>query len=227
MSLWDRAVSATDDVARHEDFEAAASRLVSEQVLYAADRGSKLAYGLIHQFERDFRSALDPLGYTLRVNSQLRYACAIPRHPKISTVSVDQTLLALVLRKIFDEETRSGTHDENGEVACDLVSLETKYRQATGGRELASGGKLSSLLQWMRRWGIARISDEDNGPFSADPLQPFVVIIRPGISDVLGETALQRLAQFSHPSVEPEGGDEEDEAVLTFGAEDPDRGIQE
>ncbi|WP_277401688.1 DUF4194 domain-containing protein [Achromobacter xylosoxidans] len=226
MSHWDRAVEATDNVARQEDFEAAASRLVSEQVLYAADRGSKIAYGLIQQFEREFRIALDPLGYTLRVNSQLRYACAIPRHPKISAVSVDQTLLALVLRKIFDEETRSGTHDENGEVACDLVSLETKYRQATGGRELATGGKLSSLLQWMRRWGIARVSDEDSGPFSPDALQPFIVIIRPGIADVLGETALQRLAQFSDPTIEADGGDEEEEVALPRDDEGHNRGIQ-
>lgn len=199
MSFWANAVEATKNVVTEDEFEAAANRLVTEQVLYAADRGSKVAYGLIREFEREFKRALEPLGYVVRVNSQLRYACAIPKHAKSSPVSVDQTLLALVLRKIFDEETRSGHHDENGEVACDLVTLEVKYKQLTGGRELATGGKLAALMQWMRRWGLARIADEEGDLPRHDADQPYVVIIRPGIAEVLGEAALTRIALFVSP----------------------------
>ncbi|SFU83714.1 protein of unknown function [Polaromonas sp. YR568] len=207
MSFWANAVEATKNVVTEDEFEGAANRLVTEQVLYAADRGSKVAYGLIRDFERDFKRALDPLGYVVRVNSQLRYACAIPKHVKSSPLTVDQTLLALVLRKIFDEETRSGHHDENGEVACDLVTLEVKYKQTTSGRELATGGKLTTLMQWMRRWGIARISEEDGDQFGRDADQPYVVIIRPGIAEVLGEAALARIALFTSPEAEVDGLD--------------------
>ncbi|MBH1831719.1 DUF4194 domain-containing protein [Stenotrophomonas maltophilia] len=202
MSFWTNAVEATRQAVTEDEFEAAANRLITEQVLYAADRGSKVAYGLIRDFEREFKRALDALGYTVRVNSQLRYACAIPRHVKASPVTVEQTLLALVLRKIFDEETRSGHHDENGEVACDLVTLEMKYKQTTGGRELPAGGKLVSLMQWMRRWGIARVSEEEVDRFGQVADQPYVVIIRPGIAEVLGEAALARIALFSNPDTE-------------------------
>ncbi|MYM28334.1 DUF4194 domain-containing protein [Duganella sp. CY15W] len=205
MSFWENAAESTKNVVTEDEFEAAANRLVTEQVLYAADRGSKLAYGLIRDFEREFKRALDPLGYVVRVNSQLRYACAIPKHARTSPVTVDQTLLALVLRRIFDEETRSGHHDENGEVACDLVTLEVKYKQTTGGRELATGGKLVALMQWMRRWGIARVSDEETSQFGHDADQPYVVIIRPGIADVLGEAALARIALFTNPDAEVDG----------------------
>lgn len=204
MSFWANAAEATKNVVTEDDFEAAANRLVTEQVLYAVDRGSKVAYGLIRDFERDFKRALEPLGYVVRVNSQLRYACAIPKHAKTSPVTVDQTLLALVLRKIFDEETRSGHHDENGEVACDLVTLEVKYKQTTGGRELATGGKLAALMQWMRRWGIARVSDENGDQFGYEVDQPYVVIIRPGIAEVLGEAALARIALFTSLDAEIE-----------------------
>ncbi|WP_181126266.1 DUF4194 domain-containing protein [Xanthomonas arboricola] len=202
MSFWTDAAEATKNVVTEDDFEAAANRLVTEQVLYAADRGSKVAYGLIRDFEREFKRALEPLGYIVRVNTQLRYACAIPKHARTSPVTVDQTLLALVLRKIFDEETRSGHHDENGEVVCDLVTLEVKYKQTTGGRELASGGKLIALMQWMRRWGLARVSDEDSNQFGQSADQPYVVIIRPGIAEVLGEAALARIALFNNTDVE-------------------------
>lgn len=202
MSFWTDAAEATKNVVTEDEFEAAANRLVTEQVLYAADRGSKIAYGLIRDFEREFKRALEPLGYIVRVNTQLRYACAIPKHARVSPVTVDQTLLALVLRKIFDEETRSGHHDENGEVVCDLVTLEVKYKQTTGGRELATGGKLLALMQWMRRWGLARISDEDNNQYGQDADQPYVVVIRPGIAEVLGEAALARIALFTSPDAE-------------------------
>jgi len=213
MSFWANAVEATKNVVTEDEFEAAANRLVTEQVLYAADRGSKVAYGLIREFERDFKRALEPLGYVVRVNSQLRYACAIPKHAKTSPVSVDQTLLALVLRKIFDEETRSGHHDESGEVACDLVTLEVKYKQLTGGRELATGGKLAALMQWMRRWGLARIADEEGDLPGHDADQPYVVIIRPGIAEVLGEAALARIALFVSPDDKAEVVDGADGVV--------------
>lgn len=201
MSFWANAAAATKDVVTEDEFEATASRLITEQVLYAADRGSKVAFSLIRDFEREFKKAMEPLGYVVRVNTQLRYACAIPKHVKNSAASVDQTLLALVLRKIFDEETRNAHHDENGEVVCDLVTLEVKYKQTTG-RELASGGKLNALLQWMRRWGIARVSDEDGEQPGHESDQPYMVVIRPGISDVLGESALARIALFSDPDAE-------------------------
>jgi hypothetical protein len=208
MSFWTNAAESTRNVVLEEDFEAAAYRLVTEQILYAADRGSKLAYGLIRDYEREFKRALEPLGIMLKVNSQLRYACAVPQHPKTSSVTVEQTLLALVLRKIFDEETRSSHHDENGEVAIDLVTLEVKYKQVTGGRELSSGGKLKELMLWMRRWGIARIANDESSPHAREEQhgeQPYIVIIRPGIADVLGEAALERLAQFSAPAAESDG----------------------
>lgn len=217
MSFWTNAVEATRNAATEDDFEAAANRLITEQVLYAADRSSKVAYGLIRDFEREFKRALDPLGYVVRVNSQLRYACAIPKHMKNSPVSVDQTLLALVLRKIFDEETRSGHHDENGDVACDLVTLEVKYRQTTGGRELASGGKLATLLQWMRRWGIARIEDDEGSQAGHEGDQPYTVIIRPGIAEVLGEAALARIALFCSPDAEIGGAEHAVDVVTQEG----------
>lgn len=42
MSFWANAVEATKNVVTEDEFEAAANRLVTEQVLYAADRGSKV-----------------------------------------------------------------------------------------------------------------------------------------------------------------------------------------
>ncbi|MCM5680110.1 DUF4194 domain-containing protein [Schlegelella sp. S2-27] len=206
MSFWTNAEQATKGVVTEEDFEAMAYRLVSEQVLYQADRKSRTAYGVIREFEADFRRALAPLGILLKVNSNLRYVCAIPTRPK-HPATVEQTLLALVLRKIHDEESRVANHNEDGEVECDLVTLGVKYRQASGGRELPSGSRLMTLMTTLRRWGIARSDTDDRAIAIEGAEQPYVVIIRPGIVEVIGEAALERLAAFGAAKAGDQSGE--------------------
>ncbi len=194
---WDSVANRTMGQHTAEEFEATAYRLVAEQVLYYADRHSRTAYWMVERYERDFRQALDPLGISVQVNRQLRYAFAVPQHAKVGTASIAQTILALVLRMIYDESARIGQLNDDGEVICDLVELEEKYRQMSG-RELPSKGKLDALLEVMKRWGIARVSQEltSDGSDGSSATQPYVVIIRPAIADLLGETALQRLSKF-------------------------------
>lgn len=207
MSHWDSVASRTDGVNTPEEFEVVAYRLVAEQVIYYVDRHSRVAYGLIDRYERDFRQVLAPLGVDLQVNRQLRYAYATPRHAKVGTATVAQTLLALVLRGIYDEYARIGQLNDDGEVMCDLVELEEKYRLTTG-RELPGKGELDALLRKYKRWGIARkVEDHVDGVDEMSDSQPYVVVIRPAIVDVLGETALQRLSAWEGTAVHdaPEG----------------------
>jgi hypothetical protein len=83
---------------------------------------------------------------------------------------------------------------------------------------LATGGKLAALMQWMRRWGIARVSDEDGDQFGYEVDQPYVVIIRPGIADVLGEAALARIALFTSPGTDSDSADRTAAATEEGGA---------
>lgn len=198
---WESLVSRSNGENTAEDFESAAYRLTTEQVIYHVDRHSRVAYWLVDRYEREFRQALAPLGLEVQVNRQLRYAYALPRHSKAGTASVAQTLLALVLRQIYDESARIGQLNDDGEVMCDLVELEEKYRLATG-RELPGKGELDGLLRTLKRWGIARKEEDravDEGEYGA---QPYVVVIRPAIADVLGETALARLSDWAGEDVE-------------------------
>lgn len=166
------------------------------RVLYYADRHSRTAYWMVERYEREFRQALAPLGIDVQVNRQLRYAYVLPKHAKAGAASIGQTVFALVLRGIYDESASSGQLTDDGEVICDLVELAEKYRLMSG-KDLPAKGKLDSLMESMKRWGIARKSD-DQGFDDGDDLagQPYAVIIRPAIADVLGEAALARLVQF-------------------------------
>lgn len=194
---WESLAARTDGQHTSDDLEMAAYRLITEQVLYHADRGSRSAYWAIERYEREFSHALAPLGIEIKVNRQLRYIYALPRHAKAGSASVAQTLLALVLRSIYDEAFRSGQQTDDGEVICDLVDLEEKYKLLCG-REFPSKGKLDALMEAMKRWGIARKSEDValSGEGNWASGQPYAVIIRPAIADILGETALARLGQF-------------------------------
>jgi hypothetical protein len=193
---WESLATRTEGLHTSEELEMAAYRLAVEQVLYYADRHSRTAYWMIERYEREFRQALAPLGIDVQVNRQLRYAYALPKHAKAGAASIAQTVFALVLRGIYDESASTGQLTDDGEVVCDLVELAEKYRLMSG-KDLPTKGKLDSLMETMKRWGIARKS-EDQGLDDGDDLagQPYAVIIRPAIADVLGEAALARLVQF-------------------------------
>lgn len=191
---WESIAVKTNNQSTADDFESTASRLLAEQVLYYADRGSRMAYGTVELFEREFNHVLSLVGAELKVNRQLRFACAIPKNGKAGVATTSQTLLALVLRKIYDEHARTGQLNESGEVVCDLVELEEKYRLSTSGkRELPGRTELEALVRVLKRWGIVRkLGDNDMD----DSDQPYALAIRPAIVELLGETAISRLEQF-------------------------------
>jgi len=195
-SPWENLAARSNGLHAVEDFEAATYRLVVEQVLYHADRGSRTAYYVVERYERDIKDALAPLGVDVHVNRQLRYAYAIPRHGKSGNATIQQTVFALVLRMAYEDSAKVGDLTDDGEVICDLVELEEKYRMLTG-RELPGKSELDSLIRNMRRWGIARLSTEQDNIGEEGLLdQPYAIVIRPAIVDILGETALQRLSQW-------------------------------
>jgi hypothetical protein len=209
---WENIADKSDKQYIAEEFQSTASRLLAEQVLYYADRQSRMAYGMVERFEREFKHVLSLVGSGLIVNRQLRYACATPDNGKAGTANTAQTLLALVLRKIYDEQARTGQLNDDGEVICDLVELEEKYRLSTSGkRELPGRGELENLVKTLKRWGIVRKMDEQEfTDAAAGSDQPYVLAIRPAIVDLLGETAISRLAQFTQ-SFEPARDSSDDE----------------
>src|SRR5450830_806314 len=194
---WEDLASRLDGIYTVEDLETTAYRLVAEQVIYHSDRNSRVTYAILDLYEREFAKVLAPFGVSLSINRQLRYVAALPRHAKASTATVAQTLFALVLRGLYDEGVRAGGLTEDGEILCDYIELQEKFHLMTG-RDLPTRGELDTLLRSAKRWGIARrLEDDDSGYLT--PLQEQSaggVAIRPAIVDVLGETALMRLAQW-------------------------------
>jgi hypothetical protein len=200
-NYWQDLASDSNGYYLAEDFEATVYRLISDQVIYYADLKSRKAWGIIDQYERSLAKVLAPLGVTLGVDRQLRFAYALPRHASPTMATVPQTLFALVLRGLYEEGMRAGhLADDSGEIVCDFIELQEKYRLMTG-RELPPKGELESLIRTGKRWGIVRrleprdsylpgvdIETEDGG-----------IAIRPAIRVILGEAALLQLALWQAP----------------------------
>lgn len=189
-----------------QDFERTAYRLVTEQVLYSSDRKSKNAYHLVETYLADFASAMEPLGIRLERNPHYRYVTALPIHGEGTPVTLEETLLILVLRQQYDEAMRQGQVEDHGDVLIELPELQEAYQGLTS-RELPEGGALGALLKSLKRWSVCKTIDCEPG----DP-QPFRVLVRPAIVEIVGEQWLQRLDQHSR---------DEDDVVTQGGGDVP------
>jgi hypothetical protein len=204
---WNTLSQMSNGVYAVQDFERAAYRLVTEQVLYASDRGARVAYHLIEDHFDDYLAALAPLGIRLERNAHYRYVVALPAHGEGTPVTLEETLLLLVLRQRYDEAARQGQIEDQGEVVVELPELQEAY-QALVGRAMPDVGTLRTLVRALKRWGVCRLIESE----SDDP-QPFHLRARPAIVEVVGEQWLQRLDQ--HNRDDDAADDDADEAGIT------------
>ncbi len=199
MSHWER-LAAQSQTNVESDYQKAGYRLVMEQVLYAADPRSRLAYELIVRHRKDYDALLAQLGMTITHNPHMGYLVATPNQYVAEKMRLAETRLALVLRRLYDDKMHA-TEIVTGEAFVDMIELERAYKDLLK-RELPATAVLNEHLQTMKRYGIVRLEETRDE-------QRLQVAIRPGIVDVLGETALLQLA--AHASLPDE--EDADEAA--------------
>ena len=199
MSHWER-LAAQSQTNVESDYQKAGYRLVIEQVLYAADPRSRLAYELIVRHRKDYDALLAQLGMTITHNPHMGYLVATPNQYVAEKMRLAETRLALVLRRLYDDKMHA-TEIVTGEAFVDMIELERAYKDLLK-RELPATAVLNEHLQTMKRYGIVRLEETRDE-------QRLQVAIRPGIVDVLGETALLQLA--AHASLPDE--EDADEAA--------------
>lgn len=198
MANWERLAdqSQTYEVA---DYQKAGYLLMTRQVLYASDRTSRVAYDLIVKHLAIYRELLGQLGMVVVHNPNMSYLVATPNQYVAEKMRLDETRLALVLRRLYDDKIHA-TEVIGGEAFIDLIDLEQAYKNLIA-REMPDKATLRDLLAAMKRYGLISTVE-------ADDEQPYQVVIRPAIIDVLGETALLQLASHA-PDVTMEGDSDE------------------
>lgn len=187
------------------DFQRAALRLVIDQILYQANVKQRGDYDLIAAYEKEFTEVLDLLGCKLDHNTRERYVAAVPTQPDVSKIPLMHTLLALVLRKLYDHHMNRGSLNA-GIAGISLSELETAFKESTG-RDLPMKPQteLMGMLEAMKRWGIARPVKADN----VVELSWYVEIL-PGIQSLINERSLAILKAHAEVLYEPGGSDQEE-----------------
>ncbi|ACE85261.1 DUF4194 domain-containing protein [Cellvibrio japonicus] len=188
MSHWER-LAAQSQIYAEIDYQKAGYQLVMEQVLYASDRRSRIAYELIVKHRKDYDNLLAQLGMTITHNPHMGYVVATPSQYVADKMRLSDTRLALVLRRLYDDKMHA-TEILAGEAFVDMIELERAYKDLLN-RELPTKAVLEEQLQAMKRYGIVRLEDTHDE-------QRLQVAIRPGIVDVLGEMALLQLAAYAN-----------------------------
>jgi hypothetical protein len=204
---WNTLSQASNGLYSPQDFERAAYRLVTEQVLSAGDRATRGAYHLVEAHYDDFGAVMGLLGVRLTRNPHYRYIVALPTHAEGSPINLDETLLLLVLRQRYDEAMRNGRIEEHGDVVVELPDLQEAYPALTQ-RTMPDVGQLRAIARSLRRWGVARLVEAE-----PDSPQPFHLDVRPAIVDIVGEQWLQRLDQFNTSDEDATGTMEDDDAA--------------
>ena len=201
MANWERLAAQSNGLYEEQDYQQAAYRLMMEQVIYAGDRGGRVPYELVTRHLGAFRDVFEQFGITITHNPHHGYVVAMPRHAFGARMRLEETRLALLLRRVYDDRINA-VDIVDGEAFVTLEELEQLYKDLLG-RQLPDRGEMRDLVRSLKRNGMAREID------AADD-QPFQIAIRPAITDILGQTALLQLAAYGvDPEVMEEEADDE------------------
>ena len=202
---WEK-IASEDPIYNAEDYFAdALYQIVTEQVMYQSDLRQRTSYEVIRRHIRDFREALALSKLELVINDDYRYCAAIPRDTRKQPLSLQETLLILVLRKMYHERISRGEL-EQGQAVIEIEELKTAFRELTH-RELPSGaGEIKELVAKMKRFGMAKAV-----PVQEGSLQPFDITVLPAIVDLVNEAAINRLGAFVGAQLEIEESDDDTE----------------
>lgn len=182
---WEKLAEQTEGMYVSADFEKAGYRLMVQQVLYASDRFSRGSYHLIVKYFPAYREAFSNFGMEIQHNPHHSYVVATPNHNVAEKMLMEETRLALVLRRLYDDRMQLAEISD-GEAVISLEELERAYKEWLS-RDLPERSALRELVNALKRYGLLKVPEAEDG-------QPFKIVIRPGIVELLGETALHQLA---------------------------------
>lgn len=186
--FWER-FAEDNEIYLASDFAGAMYQLITEQALYYHNRDQRNAYNIVKSATAQFKEAASICGCDLHISDDYAFVAAIPKGVRRNPVSQADTLLALVLRKLYQERMTAAELLDTGSAVVTIEDLQGTYRSLTNRELPASMTELRDTIKRMKRYGLAKEQKAED-----DDLQPFDVEILPGIVVLLSDAAMQRLA---------------------------------
>ncbi|MFN4356592.1 DUF4194 domain-containing protein [Sphingopyxis alaskensis] len=187
--------------------------LLRHQFLHVEDRGSStlLETLLRPDMERLIASYFDVAGYRLVVRESEGWAGILPDTEQINSprMRIDETLVLLLLRRVWEEGVQEGDVERHGSVLVSLNEAYDAYQDmvARARRPALSINDFKAQVQALERRAIVRLGEYD------EDIQDIGLTVRALVATVAGDDYLTALEQLlARPEYhEAETGDEEKE----------------
>lgn len=187
--------------------------LLRQQFLHLEDRGgAALMESLLRpDLEKLVADYFEVAGYRLVVRESEGWAGILPDIEQAGQprLRIDDTLVLLILRRLWEEGIQEGDIERHGSVLATLNEAYDAYQDtvARARRPALSAGDFKAILEGLARKAIVRFDEYD------DELQDYRLTIRALIATVAGDDVVERLEQLvARPEfAEAEPEDEDDE----------------
>lgn len=184
---WSAIAEASNGLYEIADFKGALYQLVVQQCLYLRHQGQAVAYRLVSSYRREFEEALDLMGLRLGFSDRFEYCYVTQDTGALSAMDLQETLFLLTLRHVYHLRASAGDLTVDGEAIISIPEFEESFKLLCQRNLDTKAESLKSMLRMANRHGLAKSSPAPMG----DP-QPFVILILPGVTDVLSEHAVSR-----------------------------------
>jgi len=184
---WSAIAEASNGLYEIADFKGALYQLVVQQCLYLRHQGQAVAYRLVSSYRREFEEALDLMGLRLGFSDRFEYCYVTQDTGALSAMDLQETLFLLTLRHVYHLRASAGDLTVDGEAIISIPEFEESFKLLCQRNLDTKAESLKSMLRMANRHGLAKSSPAPVG----DP-QPFVILILPGVTDVLSEHAVSR-----------------------------------
>lgn len=184
-----RILGANEDV-DEAALAAVASALLRHQFIYRYDHGMAPTYDTAVRFREYFAALFRAFGYEFVHDDGAQMVGSLPG-PALPTrlqLRLDETLVLLVLRLVFQEEIDRFNARRNRTVATDSEVAMAKLEAITG-RERPGFGRLRDILEDFQRRGLVAVEEAGERRLKIE--------LRPALMLVASADYLARLEQFA------------------------------
>lgn len=185
--------------------------LLRQQFFHVEDRGgASLMESLLRpDLEKLVADYFEVAGYRLVVRESEGWAGLLPELEQAGQprLRIDDTLVLLILRRLWEEGIQEGDIERHGSVLVTLNEAYDAYQDtvARARRPALSAGEFKAILEGLARKAVVRLDEYD------DDLQDYRLTIRALVATVAGDDVVERLEQLLARPDEAEAEPEDDE----------------
>lgn len=164
----------------------ATQALLAYQFLRRAYGKHRKYFELVVRFERYFADLMEATNHRLVVNEDKGYVGAVPLG-YVNRMRLDEVLLLLALRAMYDQEMQRFQVDDNAEAQIPLEDFEMRYFKFTQRALPKNQTSFDELMRMFSRLGIAEQVVEDDAK---------AIRIFPTVNELLDGDALSGIEDY-------------------------------